>query len=129
MSLRITLLAATVLVALMAASTLRDALKSPASRDVWPLPSARTRGSMRRYAVLLSVIEGGGNLRFVGTLYFPTQTLDVGGRGDVKGHTPEFAMIADQFRVHGNGLVTVTANSDFDADRTAWTGSGVRLTQ
>ena len=57
MSLRTTLLAATVLVALMAVYTLREAFRLPKARGMPPLLSAQL-GEMRRYAVLLGVVEG-----------------------------------------------------------------------
>ena len=59
MSLRATLLVATVLVALMAAYTLRDALRWPRSGQLSPTLAAQVGGSLRRYALLIGLIEGG----------------------------------------------------------------------
>lgn len=69
MSLRITLLAATVLVALMAAYTLRDALRWPKWPEMSPPLSARLGGSLRRYALLLGVIEGAALVALVWALF------------------------------------------------------------
>jgi hypothetical protein len=69
MTLRITLLAATVLVALMAAYTLRDALRWPKSREMSPLLSAGLGGSLRRYALLLGLVEGGALVALVWALF------------------------------------------------------------
>jgi hypothetical protein len=69
MSLRITLLAATVLVALMAVYTLRDALRWPKSREMSPLLSAQLGGSMRRYALLLGLVEGGALVALAWALF------------------------------------------------------------
>src|SRR5688500_10689956 len=69
MTLRITLLAATVLVALMAAYTLRDALRWTKSRELAPLLSAQLGGSMRRYALLLGLVEGGALVALAWALF------------------------------------------------------------
>jgi hypothetical protein len=69
MSLRATLLVATVLVALMAAYTLRDALRWARSGTLSPTLSARVGGSLRRYALLVGLIEGGALIALTVALF------------------------------------------------------------
>src|SRR5687768_6717827 len=69
MSLRATLLVATLLVALMAAYTLRDALRWPRSGGLSPTLAARVGGSLRRYALLVALIEGGALIALAVALF------------------------------------------------------------
>jgi Flp pilus assembly protein TadG len=56
-----------------------------------------------------SDIQGGGRVKFGGLLYFPTQTVEIGGNGDLGLETDAWAIIADKIRVHGNGQVRIKA--------------------
>lgn len=58
----------------------------------------------------VSDVQGGGTVRLVGALYFPTQQVDVGGNGDLGLLTDAWAIIADKVRVHGNGQVRLKAD-------------------
>ena len=58
----------------------------------------------------VSDVQGGGHVRLVGALYFPTQQVDVGGNGDLGLTTDAWAIIADKIRVHGNGQVRLKAD-------------------
>lgn len=59
MILRIALLTATVLVALTAANALRHVIEWPTRRDVSAVPVVRVQRTMRRYGLLLGIIEAG----------------------------------------------------------------------
>ncbi|MGE0856881.1 MAG: hypothetical protein AB7L18_12395, partial [Hyphomicrobiaceae bacterium] len=58
----------------------------------------------------VSDVQGGGTMKLVGALYFPTQEVDVGGNGNLGLETDAWAIIADTIRVHGNGQVRLKAN-------------------
>lgn len=58
----------------------------------------------------VSDVQGGGTVKLVGALYFPTQQVDVGGNGDLGLETDAWAIIASRIRVHGNGQVRLKAN-------------------
>jgi hypothetical protein len=62
----------------------------------------------------VSDVQGGGNVRLDGALYFPTQQVDVGGNGDLGLTTDAWTIIADKVRVHGNGKAHLKA--DFAVD-------------
>lgn len=56
-----------------------------------------------------SIIQGGGSVKLVGTIYLPTQTLQIGGNGDLGQNTSAWAIIADQVHLKGNGAVRIEA--------------------
>ncbi len=66
-------------------------------------------------------INGGGAINLVGTLYFPTQGVDIGGGGTLGVNSPMMPIIADHFNVRGNGLFQVDldeANMDIELPMT-----------
>ena len=52
-------------------------------------------------------INGGGSIKLVGTLYFPTQGVNVGGSGTLGINSPMMPIIADHFIVNGRGVFNV----------------------
>lgn len=57
-----------------------------------------------------SIIQGGGNVQLTGGLYFPTQTLEISGNGDLGQDVAAWSIVADQVHLKGNGTVQITAN-------------------
>ena len=85
------------------------ALKAPATGDYAGLLFAQD--PMSNKGNDKNQIQGGGSLEFTGTLYFPTQTIAVGGNGSVAGYSPQFTMIADKFTFKGNGTVSLSVDN------------------
>lgn len=56
-----------------------------------------------------SSVQGGGAVQLIGALYFPTQTLQIGGNGDLGQNTSAWAIVADQVHLKGNGSVRIEA--------------------
>ncbi|MFY0611429.1 MAG: pilus assembly protein [Hyphomicrobiaceae bacterium] len=56
-----------------------------------------------------SMVQGGGAVQLTGALYFPTQTLQIGGNGDLGQNTSAWAIVADQVHLKGNGSVRIEA--------------------
>ena len=56
-----------------------------------------------------SMVQGGGAVQLTGALYFPTQTLQIGGNGDLGQNTSAWAIVADQVHLKGNGNVRIEA--------------------
>lgn len=56
-----------------------------------------------------SMYQGGGAVQLTGALYFPTQTLQIGGNGDLGQNTSAWAIVADQVHLKGNGSVRIEA--------------------
>lgn len=56
-----------------------------------------------------SIIQGGGAVQLTGALYFPSQTLQIGGNGDLGQSTGAWAIVADQVHLKGNGSVRIEA--------------------
>ncbi len=57
-----------------------------------------------------SIVQGGGTVNFVGALYFPTQTLEISGNGDIGQDSDAWTMIADMVQLKGNGTVRMKAD-------------------
>lgn len=57
-----------------------------------------------------SIVQGGGAVQLTGALYFPTQTLQIGGNGDLGQNTAAWAIVADQVHLKGNGNVRIEAD-------------------
>lgn len=56
-----------------------------------------------------SIIQGGGTVKLTGGFYFPTQTLQIGGNGDLGQDVEAWAIVADQVHLKGNGSVRIKA--------------------
>lgn len=56
-----------------------------------------------------STVQGGGAVQLTGALYFPSQTLEIGGNGDLGQNTSAWAIVADQVHLKGNGSVRIEA--------------------
>ncbi len=52
-------------------------------------------------------IQGGGSIKIVGTIYFPTQPITISGNGAFGINSPMMPIIADTITVTGNGVKTV----------------------
>ena len=76
-----------------------------------------------------SVVAGGGVVRIVGMAYFPTQVVDIRGESDFNIESPYMAIVADSFRIRGNGMFTVRANPELAGyeDQMARVMDGARL--
>lgn len=61
---------------------------------------------------LTSSVEGGGSVRIVGSLHFPSQTLDIRGGADFAAISPYIAMVADKFILRGNAVITVQVDHE-----------------
>lgn len=59
-----------------------------------------------------SIITGGGDIRFVGTIYLPTQTLSLQGNGEIGADSPAWSMVAARFTMQGNPEIHI--RSDFE---------------
>ena len=55
----------------------------------------------------LNTINGGGDIKMVGTLYLPTQGVHITGNGAFGINSPMMPIIADHFIVDGNGIFQV----------------------
>lgn len=75
-----------------------------------------------------SDIQGGSNMSIVGSIYLPTQKLDIGGGGDltiVSSHTP---LVASQFAIRGNSIdISLDPNLFPGTDNVAKVNEFVRL--
>jgi hypothetical protein len=60
-----------------------------------------------------SKVLGGGVIRIVGALYFPTQNFQVGGNGDVGQSSTAWAIVADTVELNGTGNIRI--QGDFTA--------------
>lgn len=58
----------------------------------------------------ISEIQGGGAVKLSGALYFPTQTLQIGGNGDLGQNTDAWAIVAHKVQLKGNGAVRIEAS-------------------
>lgn len=58
-----------------------------------------------------SIVTGGGNIKFVGTLYVPTQILSLQGNGEIGANSPAWSMVASRFTLQGNPEIHI--KSDF----------------
>jgi Flp pilus assembly protein TadG len=78
---------------------------------------------------LTSSLAGGPGIRIVGSLYFPTQILDMKGGADYAGVSPYMPLVADQIIMRGNSLITVEVDLTLAGyeDVLAKMGEGVRL--
>ena len=52
-------------------------------------------------------IQGGGSIKIVGTIYFPTQPITISGNGNFGINSPMMPIIADTVTITGNGVKTV----------------------
>ena len=59
-----------------------------------------------------SVMAGGGSVNIVGIAYFPTQILDIRGLSGFNIDSPYFVLIADTFRIRGNGTIHLRVDPD-----------------
>lgn len=57
-----------------------------------------------------SVIQGGGTVKAIGAFYFPTQTFEVGGNGNIGQLSSAWAIVADKVHLTGNGQVKIEAS-------------------
>ncbi|MDH3743206.1 MAG: hypothetical protein OER56_16570, partial [Hyphomicrobiales bacterium] len=57
-----------------------------------------------------STIEGGGGIRIVGAVYFPTWTLDFGGNSGMLVNSPTVSLIADKFNFRGSTAMTLKSD-------------------
>ena len=61
-----------------------------------------------------NTVTGGGNMKFSGIMYFPTQPLLISGNGEIGDTTNQFAIMADTINIQGTGLLTVHLTSDYE---------------
>ena len=59
-----------------------------------------------------TIIRGGGSLKFEGLVYAPQWRIITSGNSDVNGSSKCFAMVADRFRMEGNGELKVIADCE-----------------
>jgi len=59
-----------------------------------------------------SLLEGGGILRIVGSIYLPQQTLKTGGQGSIGQDSPYMPIVAKTVKFHGNATITINVDSD-----------------
>ena len=55
----------------------------------------------------ISEIQGGGSVKLNGALYFPTQTLQIGGNGNLGQNADAWAIVAHTVQLKGNGTVRI----------------------
>ena len=60
-------------------------------------------------------ITGGGTIEMEGVVYFPTQTLAIGGNGKIGVGTKQFSMVADKFAIDGTGQLDIIQSADYSA--------------
>jgi hypothetical protein len=53
----------------------------------------------------LTKIQGGGSLKMVGAIYFPTQTVEVGGGGNIGSLSPMMPIVADSILMRGTTVI------------------------
>ena len=61
-----------------------------------------------------NTVTGGGEMKFSGIMYFPTQPLSIEGNGEIGDTANQFAIMADTIHVQGTGLLTVHLTSDYE---------------
>ena len=59
-----------------------------------------------------SLIEGGGVVRIVGTVYLPEQILKTGGEGVIGQDSPFMPIIAKKLKFHGNATIQINLDAD-----------------
>jgi hypothetical protein len=52
-------------------------------------------------------IQGGGSIKIIGTIYFPTQPITISGNGNFGINSPMMPIVADTITVTGNGVKTI----------------------
>ena len=57
-------------------------------------------------------MAGGGSVNIVGIAYFPAQILDIRGLSGFNIDSPYFVLIADTFRIRGNGTIRLRVDPD-----------------
>lgn len=57
-------------------------------------------------------IQGGGRVKIEGILYAPQWRINIGGNGDLNQDSKYIAMIAENFYMHGNGLLYIRSDAD-----------------
>lgn len=62
-------------------------------------------------AGMTSLVEGGGSIKIVGGFYLPSQTLDIGGEGDIGALSPFMPLIADDITIRGNADLSVSIDN------------------
>lgn len=55
----------------------------------------------------ISEIQGGGAVKLSGALYFPTQSLQIGGNGNLGQNADAWAIVAHKVQLKGNGTVRI----------------------
>jgi len=63
-------------------------------------------------AIQDTIIRGGGSLNFECLVYAPQWRIIISGNSDVNGSSKCFAMVADRFRMEGNGELKVIADCE-----------------
>lgn len=58
----------------------------------------------------ISKIVGGGNIRVVGSVYFPTWTLDFGGTAAMLANSPAVSLVADSFIFRGDSQLALKSD-------------------
>ncbi|MCB1510586.1 MAG: pilus assembly protein [Hyphomicrobiaceae bacterium] len=59
-----------------------------------------------------SEVQGGGRLKIEGIVYTPTWRLSIGGNGELNQEASYFALIADSFKMEGNGRLHIKSDAD-----------------
>jgi hypothetical protein len=101
-------------------------LTAPTTGDYAGIAIAQHAGSS---VGLTSSLAGGADIRLVGSLYFPTQILDMRGGADYAAISPYMPIVADRIFLRGNSLITVEVDMEaagYD-DVLARLDEGVRL--
>lgn len=74
-----------------------------------------------------SKVAGGGSISIVGAFYLPTQTLDIGGGGDISATSPFMPIVANDIKIHGNANLSVKIDNSVagmpDFLPTVWSGT------
>ena len=101
-------------------------LTAPTIGDYAGIAMAQHAGSS---VGLTSSLAGGASMRLIGSLYFPTQILDMRGGADYAAVSPYMPIVADQIVLRGNALITVEVDMELAGyeDVLARLGEGVRL--
>jgi hypothetical protein len=101
-------------------------LTAPTEGDYAGIAMAQHAGSS---VGLISTLAGGASMRLVGSLYFPTQILDMAGGADYAAVSAYMPIVADQIVLRGNAMITVEVDLTLTGyeDVLARMGEGVRL--
>jgi len=59
-------------------------------------------------------IDGNNNLNFDGSMYFPTQDIELGGGSVITANSPGYALVADRIRIQDQSNVTITYENTRD---------------